>query len=74
MFRINYSKVVDSANNIRYIEASCESTDVKPTEGVGQGSNVTESDTGDVYFYTESSETWTKMFTLKAAEAADEAE
>lgn len=52
-----------------YCEFSGLSTDEKPTRvepyAVAQGSLFLESDTGDVYVYTESTETWGKLLTLK---------
>lgn len=43
----------------------CLSTDDKPTDGMATGSLSLEVDTGDVYAYDETSETWTKQFSLQ---------
>lgn len=49
----------------KYAEGSCSSTDTKPTEGIAEGSSLTETDTGNVYLYNETNG-WTKMFCIKA--------
>ena len=68
MFRIIYSKKVTRApdEDVFYIEGSCSSTDTKPTEGICDGSKVEESDTGDVYFFNEDSETWIYQFSFQS--------
>ena len=43
----------------------CLSTDSKPTETVGNGSCLTEIDTGDVYLFNEAGATWVKQFSLQ---------
>ena len=63
------TNISDALDNVSYQEISGASTDDKPTAGVGNGSIFIESDTGDVYMYTEPGEgetegTWTKMFSL----------
>ena len=50
-----------------YVEGSCSAADTKPTDGIAEGSTLTESDTGDVYMYNELSG-WSKMFCIKAGE------
>lgn len=40
------------------------STDDKPTAGIATGSDFTEVDTGDVYFYDEESD-WVKQFSFQ---------
>lgn len=67
MVRISHLNTVDGAYPSNYIEASGLSTDSKPTENVAQGSIFVESDTGDVYIFTESTQTWGKLFSLKEA-------
>ena len=44
-----------------YIEAAGLSTDTKPTGTIITGSLFMEADTGDVYVYEETGETWTKI-------------
>lgn len=43
------------------IEIACLSTDTKPTEGIVTGSLALEVDTGDIYAFDGSSETWNKL-------------
>lgn len=43
----------------------CLSTEDKPTNGIATGSFAFEPDTGDVYAYAETSETWTKQFSFQ---------
>ena len=45
----------------KYIEASGLSTDTKPTSGIITGSLFMESDTGDVYIFDETNESWTQI-------------
>ena len=68
MVRIIESKVVAKApdENLFYVEGSCTSTDTKPTDGIADGSIFIESDTGDVYFYNEDSETWIEQFSFQS--------
>ena len=63
------TNISDAKDNVSYQEISGSSLDDKPTDGVANGSIFIESDTGDVYMYTEPAEgettgTWTKMFGL----------
>ena len=46
------------------IEAAGLSTDTKPTRNISTGSIATETDTGDVYMYNESSAAWAKICAL----------
>lgn len=46
-------------DDINYFEFAGLSTDTKPTNCC-TGSKFTEADTGDVYLFDETSETWTK--------------
>lgn len=39
------------AHDTLYVELEGESTDTKPTEGIGVNSKFYELDTGDTYFY-----------------------
>ena len=47
----------------------CDSGEVKPTGNdagdIADGSILTESDTGDVYFYNDNADSWGKMFSFK---------
>jgi hypothetical protein len=46
------------------IEAAGLSTDTKPTRNISTGSIATETNTGDVYMYNESSAAWAKICAL----------
>ena len=46
------------------IEAAGLSTDTKPTRNISTGSLATETNTGDVYMYNESSGSWAKICAL----------
>lgn len=67
MVRIIVSRVVAQENGkaLNYIEASCEASDTKPTECIAQGSISYESDTGDIYIFSESSQSWVKQCSLQ---------
>ena len=53
------------AENKKYVELACLSTDSKPTGGMVTGSLALEVDTGDVYAYDETSDgTWNKIAEL----------
>lgn len=43
------------------IEATCLSTDTKPTTGIANGSLCLEMDTGDIYAFNEAASTWVKL-------------
>lgn len=48
-----------------YVEGFCNNDDTKPVEGIANGSNLIESDTGDWYFFNEKTKAWSKMRTIK---------
>ena len=52
----------------KYVEISCISTDVKPTEDILTGSILTETDTGVVYFFDEDSGEWIEQFSFQPEE------
>lgn len=54
----------DDGSSVQYIEGYCDSNEDKPTDGIADGSNLIETDTGDWYFYNEASTTWSKMTTI----------
>lgn len=66
--RIIFSKYVDSAERIRYIEGAGPSDADKPTENIASGSFIIESDTGMVTMFDEDTEEWNPMFSIKDAE------
>ena len=47
------------------VNVFCLSTEDKPTDDIATGSFGFEVDTGDVYAYDETSETWTKQFSFQ---------
>ena len=55
-----------NGEDFEYFEGFCEHSDIDklPTERVAGGSNVIESDTGDWYFFVESTKTWSKRTTI----------
>ena len=48
-----------------YVEGFCNNDDTKPVDGIANGSNLIESDTGDWYFFNEETKTWSKWRELK---------
>ena len=46
------------------VKAAGLSTDTKPTRNISTGSIATETNTGDVYMYNESSSAWAKICAL----------
>lgn len=54
---------------VNHLVGYCDSGETKPTgdgaDYIADGSILTESDTGDVYFYNKIGDTWTKMFSFK---------
>lgn len=63
-FNNSLVQVVDG-QEMRYIEASCDSTEIKPTVGIVDGSQILETNTGDIYVFNELSGAWVRMFSLK---------
>ena len=51
--------------NGKYNEFAGTSSETKPTRGVGMGSIFTEVDTGDVYFFNETTGLWVKQFSFQ---------
>ena len=64
MFRVTKSQDVYGTTK-QYIEAACESTDDKRTVDVITGSICVETDTGDVYLFSEENEDWVKQFSFQ---------
>lgn len=44
--------------DLYYREGDCLSTDDKPTEGIFNGSILTEMDTGNIYKFNQAAKTW----------------
>lgn len=61
---VNGSIDTDYSPKRNYAEISCLSTDTKPTI-FAQGSIAVETDTGNVYFFDESSGEWVKQFSFQ---------
>ena len=47
-----------------YFEGYCSSDEDKPTELVADGSNLIETDTGDLYMFNEKTATWSVRSTI----------
>lgn len=56
---------IEDGQEMRYIVANCDSSEIKPTAGVVDGSQILETDTGDIYIFNELSGAWVWMFSLK---------
>lgn len=58
----------DSSDNAvkQLVSVACLSTDTKPTAGIATGSDLTEVDTGTVYFFNEASENWVEQFSFQS--------
>ena len=71
MIRYTVRKLVASEREdnvtkyFEYVEGYCNSSDIKPTSGIANGSNLIETDTGNWYFFNESTKTWSKWRELK---------
>lgn len=63
---VKVSDFYDNADKVVKQMVSCAglSTDDKPTAGIATGSDFTEVDTGDVYFFDEESD-WVKQFSFQ---------
>jgi len=59
MVTINKSISRDAAS--QYIEGFCLSTDTKPTNGIENGSQLVEMDTGKLYFFDEDGGDWVEF-------------
>lgn len=65
--RIVSEKVYGPASDgkvYRYIRGYCDSDDVKPTEGIAEGSKLIETDTDYVYVFEEEKQSWTQKYKL----------
>ena len=56
---ITVNKSISHGVGNQYIEGFCLSTDTKPTNGIENGSQLVEIDTGKLYFYDEEGGIWT---------------
>lgn len=48
-----------------WFEGYCDSTETKPTQDIAEGSTLTETDTGKVFFFNERSNAWIEQFSLQ---------
>lgn len=59
----------DNGNPVYYKEGNCDSEDTKPVgddaKDISEGSSLVESDTGDVCFYNQKTDSWVKQFSLQ---------
>ena len=46
------------AQCLNFVDGYCLSTDIKPTEGVANGSCLVEMDTGKLFFFDEENQRW----------------
>ena len=56
----------ENGETVYYKEISGDSLETKPTAGIIDGSIFAESDTGDVYFFNETSGDWIKQFSFQS--------
>lgn len=59
-----YDSETNSAKQL--VSVACLSTDTKPTVGIATGSDLTEVDTGTVYFFDEASGDWVEQFSFQS--------
>lgn len=59
MFTLNSAK--PTTDNKYLVEASCLSTDTKPTDDMANGSLCLEMDTGDFYYFDGDGKDWNKI-------------
>ena len=64
MIRLITQKWVDG--KLFLDDASCDSTDTKPTDNIFDGSIIRESDTGKVFFFSEESGEWVEQFSFQS--------
>lgn len=55
---ITNKKAIQVGNDKVLIEATCLSSDNKPTTGIANGSTCLEMDTSKIYFFDEKNNTW----------------
>lgn len=55
---VTYKQLMRMTNGKDQIEATCLSTDTKPTRNVSNGSVLIEMDTSKIYFYDEANSMW----------------
>lgn len=52
-------------DNRWWFEGYCDSTETKPTQDIAEGSTLTETDTGKVFFFNKRSNAWIEQFSLQ---------
>ena len=55
---VTYKQLLRTTNGKDQIEATCLSSDTKPTNGIANGSILIEMDTSKIYFFDEAHSTW----------------
>ena len=63
-YAVNESDGTVTVKNV--MEVWCLHTETKPTDKVSDGSIAVEIDTGKVFFFSESSETWVEQFSFQS--------
>lgn len=63
----NYNKKLADGTIVvmRYIEGACDSSEIKPTENIADGSFFIETNTGNVSFFNEKTSSWIQQFSFK---------
>lgn len=62
---VRFEKEDGVVTGIYYYEIACDSSETKPTENIADGSIITETDTGNVYFFNEKTGSWVKQFSFQ---------
>ena len=61
MLTLEYQKILGydfDGKPIYQVHGFCLSSDSKPTDGIGNGSDIIEIDTSKIYFYDQSGKSW----------------
>ena len=66
IFKITDFYDEESRTMKQLVSVACLSTDSKPTSGFVTGSDLTEVDTGKVYFFNEAASAWVEQFSFKS--------
>lgn len=56
----------ENGDMLNYVEITGASDETKPTTGIVDGSIFVETDTGDVYFFSEAGGDWVKQFSFQS--------
>jgi len=58
----------ETNKQLQLVEGACESTDSKPTGDIATGSIMIEVDTGEVFFFSEKTNSWIPQFSFQSGE------